>query len=155
MKRSERFRKFSEISSGLENNAGAELAAAQSQLDAQKKQLGELKSYLDEYQRQLQAKLDISDSAIVINSYQQFISSLNGAIALQNEIVGKSEIMAQQLRKNWIEKRIDVNKFNQAAETIQNQENARQSKIEQYESDDRVINSLRSRSSLNGSKAPN
>jgi len=143
MKRSERFRKFSEISSGLENNAGAELVAARSQLDAQKNQLQELKSYLGEYQRQLQEKLDISDSALVINGYQQFISSLNGAIALQMEIVRKSETAAEDLRKNWIEKKLEVNKFDQAAENIRSEEIALDKKVEQSESDDRVMNSFR------------
>ena len=143
MKRSERFRKFSEISSGLENNAGAELAASRSQLDAQKHQLNELKNYLGEYQRQLQAKLDVSDSAIVINGYQQFISSLNSAIALQTEIVRKSEIATEDLRENWIEKRLEVSKFDQAAENIRSEEIARDKKIEQSESDDRVLNSFR------------
>lgn len=143
MKRSERFRKFSEISSGLENNAGAKLATARSQLDAQKNQLRELKSYLGEYQRQLQAKLDISDSALVINGYQQFISSLNGAIALQNEIVRKSETATEGLRKNWLEKKLEVNKFDQAAENIRSEEVAHAKKVEQAESDDRVLNSFR------------
>jgi flagellar export protein FliJ len=143
MKRSERFRKFSEISSGLENNAGAELAASRSQLDAQKNQLQELKNYLGEYQKQLQAKLDISDSALVINGYQQFISSLNRAIALQTEIVRKSETVTEDLRENWIEKRKDVNKFDQAAENIRSEEIALDRKIDQSESDDRVMNSFR------------
>ncbi|PCI81624.1 MAG: flagellar export protein FliJ [SAR86 cluster bacterium] len=143
MKRSEKFRKFSEISSGLENSAGAELAAARSQLDAQKNQLQELKSYLGEYQRQLQAKLGISDSALVINGYQQFISSLNGAITLQTEIVRKSETATEDLRENWIEKRLEVNKFDQAAENIRSEEIAHDKKVEQSESDDRVLNSFR------------
>ncbi|MFT7471184.1 MAG: flagellar export protein FliJ [Kiritimatiellia bacterium] len=143
MKRSERFKKFSEISSGLENNAGAELAASRSQLDVQKNQLEQLKSYLGEYQKQLQAKLDISDSALVINGYQQFISSLNGAIALQTEIVRKSETVTEGLRENWIEKRIEVNKFDQAAENIRSEEIAHDKKVEQSESDDRVMNSFR------------
>lgn len=143
MKRSERFRKFSEISSELENNAGAELAASRSQLDAQKNQLKELKNYLGEYQRQLQAKLGSSDSALVINGYQQFISSLNSAIALQTEIVRKSETATEDLRENWIEKRLEVNKFDQAAENIRSEEIAHDQKVEQSESDDRVLNSFR------------
>lgn len=143
MKRSERFRKFSEISSGMENTAGAELAAARSQLDAQKSQLLELKSYLDEYQRQLQAKLDISDSALVIRGYQQFISSLNGAIALQMEVVRKSETVTEDLRQNWIERRLEVNKFDQATENIRSEELAHEKKVEQAENDDRVLNSFR------------
>ena len=125
--------KFSEISSELENNAGAKLAVARSQLDAQKKQLQELKSYLGEYQHQLQAKLDISDSALVINGYQQFISSLNGAIALQEETIRKSEAATEELRENWIEKRLEVNKFDQAAENIRNEEMAHDKKVEQSE----------------------
>lgn len=143
MKRSERFSKFSKISSELENSAGAELAAAQSQLDAQKNQLRELKSYLGEYQRQLQAKLDVSDSALVINGYQQFISSLNGAIALQKEIVRKSESATENLRQNWIERKLEVNKFDQAAENIRTEEIAHDKKVEQSENDDRVLNNFR------------
>ncbi|GJM11662.1 MAG: hypothetical protein DHS20C12_00650 [Pseudohongiella sp.] len=142
-KRSERFRRFSEISSEAENSAGAELATAQSQLDAQKNQLKELESYLGEYQRQLQAKLDNSDSALVINGYQQFISSLNGAIALQKDIVRKSELSVEEFRKNWMEKKLDVNKFDQAAENIRSEEVALAKKVEQAESDDRVLNSFR------------
>ena len=153
MKRSERFRKFSEISSELENNAGAKLAAAQSQLDAQKNQLEELKSYLGEYQRQLQAKLDVSDSALVINGYQQFISSLNGAIALQKEIVRKSESETENLRQNWIERKLEVNKYDQAAENIRSEEIAHDKKVEQSESDDRVLNNFRRAKSPNDLEA--
>ena len=153
MKRSERFRKFSEISSELENDAGAKLAVARSQLDAQKKQLQELKSYLGEYQRQLQAKLDISDSALVINGYQQFISSLNGAIAVQVEVVRKSEATTEQLREKWIEKRLEVNKFDQAAENIRSEEMAYAKRVEQSESDDRVLNSFRQAKSLSDLEA--
>ncbi|MBL4580982.1 MAG: flagellar export protein FliJ [Gammaproteobacteria bacterium] len=155
MKRSERFRKFSEISSGLENNAGAELAAARSQLDGQKRQLQELKTYLGEYQHQLQAKLNISDSALVINGYQQFISSLNGAIALQTEIVKKSEATTEGLRENWIEKRREVSKFDQAAENIRNEEIAFDKKIEQSESDDLVLNRFRQAKLLSDLEAAN
>jgi flagellar export protein FliJ len=143
MKRSEKFRKFCEISSQLENNAGAQLAEARSQLDAQKNQLKELKSYLVDYQRQLQTKLDVSNSALVINGYQQFISSLNGAITLQTEVVRKSETTTEDLREKWLEKRLDVNKFDQAAENIRSEEIAFDKKIEQAESDDRVLNSFR------------
>lgn len=153
MKRSERFRKFSEISSELENNAGAKLAAAQSQLDAQKNQLEELKSYLGEYQRQLQAKLDVSDSALVINGYQQFISSLNGAIALQKEIVRKSESETENLRQNWIERKLEVNKYDQAAENIRSEEIAHDKKVEQSENDDRVLNNFRRAKSPNDLEA--
>lgn len=148
MKRSERFKRFSVISSELKHNAGTNLAAAQSQLEAQRKQLQELKSYLGEYQRQLQAKLDISDSALVINGYQQFISSLNGAIALQKEIVRKSENTAEQLRQKWIERKLEVNKFDQAAENIRSKEIAHDKKIEQAQSDDRVLNSFRQAKAL-------
>lgn len=138
MKRSERFRKFSEISSGLENNAGAKLAAAQTQLDTQMKQLSELKNYLGEYQLQLQAKLDNSDSALVINGYQQFISSLNGAITMQTEIVRKGEVQVEELRQIWMEKRIEVNKFDQAADNFRFQEETQRNKAEQAENDDRI-----------------
>tara|TARA_R110002073_G_scaffold17284_2_gene65244 strand:- start:1391 stop:1831 length:441 start_codon:yes stop_codon:yes gene_type:complete len=144
MKRSERFRKFSEISSGLENNAGAKLAASQTQLDAQKKQLGELKTYLGEYQTQLQAKLNDSNSALVINGYQQFISSLNGAIALQTEIVRKGEGQVEELRKAWIEKRIEVSKYDQAADNFRLQEDAQRNKAEQAENDDRISSNYHS-----------
>ncbi|MFT4814718.1 MAG: flagellar FliJ protein [Pseudohongiellaceae bacterium] len=153
MKRSERFRKFSEISSELENNAGAKLAAARSQLDAQKNQLKELKNYLADYQRQLQAQLNISDSALVINGYQQFISSLNGAITQQTEVVRKSETTTESLRENWIEKRIEVNKFDQAAENIRSEEIAFDKKVEQSESDDRVLNNFRRAKLLTDLKA--
>ena len=148
MKRSDRFRKFSEISSELENNAGAELAASRSQLDAQKNQLQELKKYLVDYQHQLQAKLAISSSALVINGYQQFISSIKEAIAIQEGVVRKSEIATENLRKNWIEKKVDVNKFDKAAKNIKNKEIAYEEKLEQLESDDRALKSFHREKSL-------
>ena len=138
MKRSERFRKFSEISAGFETNAGTKLAAAQTQLDTQEKQLRELRSYLGEYQLQLQAKLDNSDSALVINGYQQFISSLNGAIALQSEIVRKGEVLVEELRQDWMQKRLEVSKYDQAADNFRFQEDAKRNKAEQAENDDRI-----------------
>ncbi len=148
MKRSERFKKFSELSSQKESNAGAELAAARSQLETQKQQLEELQSYLLEYQQQLQAKLVNSDSALVINGYQQFISSLNGAIALQKEFIRKSESSTTRLQQNWLERKVEVNKYDQAAENMRNEEAARERKVEQSESDERVMNSFRQARSL-------
>lgn len=153
MKRSDRFKKFKEIRVGLENNAGAELAAAQSQLEVQKKQLHELKEYLGEYKLQLQAKLDNSDSALVINGYQQFISSLNGAITIQNEIIRKSEKAIEELRKNWLEKKLEVNKLNQAVDNIRLQEEAISKKVEQSESDERTLNNYHRKKSLNDLEA--
>jgi len=144
MKRSERFRKFSEISSGLENNAGAKLAEAQLQLDTQKNQLAELKKYLSEYQLQLQAKLNDTGSALVINGYQKFISSLKGAIALQTEVVRKSELETEEFRKAWMEKRIEVNKFDQAADNFRYQEDVQRNKAEQAENDDRISSNYNS-----------
>lgn len=138
MKRSERFRKFSEISSGIESNAGAKLAAAQADTDAKEKQLQELKSYLLEYQQKLQAKLGSSDSALIINGYQNFISSLNGAIAMQTEVVATSKIQTERLREKWLEKRRDVRKFDQAADNFRLQEDAQRRKAEQAEHDDRI-----------------
>lgn len=147
--------KFSEISSELENSAGAELAVARSQLGVQENQLQELKSYLGEYQRQLQAKLDISDSAVVINGYQQFISSLNGAIALQTDIVKKTESSVALLQQNWLDKKLEVNKFDQAAANIRNEEMANAKRVEQSESDDRAINSFRLAKTRNNSEVKN
>jgi len=153
MKRSDRFKKFKEISVGLENNAGDELAAAQSQLEVQKKQLHELKEYLGEYKIQLQTKLDNSDSALVINGYQQFISSLNGAITIQNEIVRKSEITTEELRKSWLEKKLEVSKLNQAVDNIRSQEDAIDKKAEQSENDERVLNNYHRKKSLSDLEA--
>lgn len=144
MKRSERFRKFSEISSGLENNAGARLAESQSQLDTQKHQLGELKRYLGEYQEQLQAKLTESDSALLINGYRQFISSLRGAISLQTEVVKKGELETEEFRQAWLEKRMEVSKFDQAADNFRNQEDLQRKKAEQAENDDRISSTYNS-----------
>lgn len=138
MKRSERFRKFSEISSGIENNAGAQLAASQNELAVQENQLLELKKYLGEYQQQLQEKLDSSDSALIINGYQQFIASLNGAITMQTEIVNKSKLQTERLREKWLEKRRVVSKFDQAADNFRLQEDAQRNKAEQAENDDRI-----------------
>ncbi len=138
MKRSERFKKFSEISSGIENNAGAKLAASQTELEVQENQLRELKRYLGEYQQQLKEKLDSSDSALIINGYQQFIASLNGAIAMQTEIVNKGKVQTEQLRQKWLEKRRVVSKFDQAADNFRLQEEAIRSKAEQAENDDRI-----------------
>lgn len=150
MKRSDKFKKFSDISSGLENTAGVELAAAQKQLKAHQEQLSELERYLNDYQQQLNSKLKNSDSALVIQGYQQFISSINGAISLQTEAVRKTQRTTEELKNHWIERKREVKKFDRAAENILSEEDKLEKKTEQSENDERVLNGFRQAQILNG-----
>ena len=64
MKRSARLEKIANINLGFENLAGASLATARTQYQAQVNQLKQLKLYKEEYQRQLTERLKGSISAI-------------------------------------------------------------------------------------------
>lgn len=139
MKRSARLEKIANINLGFENLAGASLATARTQYQAQVNQLKQLKLYKEEYQRQLTERLKGSISAIEIQDYQYFFASLDNAIAQQVEIVKQSAEQLDASRNNWLDKKQDVTKMSRAAETLKNQEDAVELALEQKENDERSL----------------
>lgn len=139
MKRSARLEKIANINLGFENLAGADLATARTQYQAQENQLKQLKLYKEEYQRQLTERLKGTISATEIQDYQYFFASLDNAIAQQTEIVKQSAEQLDASRNNWLDKKQDVAKMSRVAETVKSQEAAAELGREQKENDERNL----------------
>lgn len=139
MKRSARLDKFAELNAGIENNAGALLATAQSLYDKQLSQLEKLQLYKSEYEQRLNDKLPHSQSATSIHDYHQFIASLNAAIAQQLAMVRQCEKKVAAARANWLAKKQDVAKMSKAADSMRRKEHTVARRREQNESDEMTL----------------
>lgn len=142
MKRSTRLEKFAELNVGIENNAGALLATVQKQYDKQNEQLGKLQTYREEYQQQLDEKLQHSRSATAIHDYHKFIASLNQAITQQSELVRQWAVKVEVSRRNWLLKKQDVTKMTRAAENLRLRESVHERRKEQKETDEMSLNRM-------------
>ena len=136
MKRSTRIEKIADINQGYEQQAGALLNCARSQHQQQKQQLEQLKLYRQEYQQRLQAKLQNSASATLMDDYHRFFSMLDTAINDQAKIVNRSSQQVDSSQQNWLDKKRAVTSMTRAAENIKAQEECVVRANEQKENDE-------------------
>ena len=136
MKRSTRIEKIADINQGYEQQAGALLNCARSQHQQQKQQLEQLKLYRQEYQQRLQAKLQNSASATLMDDYHRFFSMLDTAINDQAKIVNRSSQQVDSSQQNWLDKKRAVTSMTRAAENIKAQEERVVRANEQKENDE-------------------
>ena len=136
MKRSTRIEKIADINQSHEQQAGALLNCARSQHQQQKQQLEQLKLYRQEYQQRLQAKLQNSASATLMDDYHRFFSMLDTAINDQAKIVNRSSQQVDSSQQNWLDKKRAVTSMTRAAENIKAQEERVVRANEQKENDE-------------------
>jgi flagellar protein FliJ len=136
VKRSTRIEKIADINQGYEQQAGALLNCARSQHQQQKQQLEQLKLYRQEYQQRLQAKLQNSASATLMDDYHRFFSMLDTAINDQAKIVNRSSQQVDSSQQNWLDKKRAVTSMTRAAENIKAQEECVVRANEQKENDE-------------------
>ena len=136
MKRSTRIEKIADINQGYEQQAGALLNCARSQHQQQKQQLEQLKLYRQEYQQRLQAKLQNSASATLMDDYHRFFSMLDTAINDQAKVVNRSSQQVDSSQQNWLDKKRAVTSMTRAAENIKAQEECVVRANEQKENDE-------------------
>lgn len=136
MKRSTRIEKIADINQGYEQQAGALLNCARSQHQKQEQQLEQLKLYRQEYQQRLQAKLQNSASATLMDDYHRFFSMLDTAINDQAKIVNRSSQQVDSSQQNWLDKKRAVTSMTRAAENIKAQEECVVRANEQKENDE-------------------
>ena len=136
MKRSTRIEKIADINQGYEQQAGALLNCARSQHQQQEQQLEQLKLYRQEYQQRLQAKLQNSASATLMDDYHRFFSMLDTAINDQAKVVNRSSQQVDSSQQNWLDKKRAVTSMTRAAENIKAQEECVVRANEQKENDE-------------------
>ena len=136
MKRSTRIEKIADINQSHEQQAGALLNCARSQHQQQEQQLEQLKLYRQEYQQRLQAKLQNSASATLMDDYHRFFSMLDTAINDQAKIVNRSSQQVDSSQQNWLDKKRAVTSMTRAAENIKAQEECVVRANEQKENDE-------------------
>jgi flagellar FliJ protein len=136
VKRSTRIEKIADINQGYEQQAGALLNCARSQHQKQEQQLEQLKLYRQEYQQRLQAKLQNSASATLMDDYHRFFSMLDTAINDQAKIVNRSSQQVDSSQQNWLDKKRAVTSMTRAAENIKAQEECVVRANEQKENDE-------------------
>ena len=138
MKRSDRFKKITDINLGFENIAGAALARARASYLKEEKQLEQLIIYRNEYQQKLKERLMNNISPNEILDYQYFFLSLDKAISQQVELLEKQSLLIEKNKQNWLMKKNEVAKFKCATTNLKNKELVFDKAIEQKEADERI-----------------
>ena len=95
-----------------------------------------MKLYRQEYQQRLQAKLQNSASATLMDDYHRFFSMLDTAINDQAKIVNRSSQQVDSSQQNWLDKKRAVTSMTRAAENIKAQEERVVRANEQKENDE-------------------
>lgn len=139
MKRSDRMERIVSINSGIENVASASFASTMSEYQFHEKQLQQLMLYREEYQDRLNERMKNAITVSEIRDYQYFFATLDNAIELEAENVGRFEQQMITSKQNWLEKKQDTEKISRVAHKFRQQEETAQMKAEQKESDELVL----------------
>ena len=132
-----------ELNQGFENMAVAPLIAARTAFQKQENQLQQLLDYRDEYQRQLEEKLNGSTSANALRDFQYFFSSLSSAIEQQKAEVERAAADLELVEKQWLMRRQETRKMEKAASNINAKMAAAMARAEQKELDEINCNARR------------
>ena len=130
MKRSERIGRIANINQSFENVAGASLSAAQAQYQNELNQLEQLKVYRNDYQSMLKERMKLTVSPKEMQDYQYFFSSLEIAIAQQEEVVNQCLQEMDSSKQNWLGKHMDTQKMYKVKENLKSEETEAECKKE-------------------------
>ena len=103
----------------------------------------QLLDYRDEYQRQLEEKLNGSTSANALRDFQYFFSSLSSAIEQQKAEVERAAADLELVEKQWLMRRQETRKMEKAASNINAKMAAAMARAEQKELDEINCNARR------------
>lgn len=127
-----------ELARGKTDDAARRLGLLQSaQLDAKQK-LALLIQYRQDYLAQLQTLMQQGASTSQWFNYQDFLATLDGAIAQQRAIAQQAAVRLEQGRNDWQQNKRRLNSFDTLAERAQRQAQMVQAKREQRDSDERA-----------------
>jgi len=127
-----------ELARGKTDESARRLGALQSaQLDAKQK-LALLIQYRQDYLAQLQSLMQQGVTSSQWLNYQDFLATLDGAIAQQRGIAQQAAVRLEHGRTDWQQNKRRLNSFDTLAERAQRQAQLVQAKREQRDSDERA-----------------
>ncbi|SFM65614.1 flagellar export protein FliJ [Variovorax sp. OV329] len=127
-----------ELARDKTDDAARRLGALQSaQLSATQK-LGILVQYRQDYLAQLQVLMQQGVSTSQWFNYQDFLTTLDGAIAQQRGIAQQADLRLEHGRNDWQQNKRRLNSFDTLAERARRQAQMVQAKREQRDSDERA-----------------
>ncbi len=137
MNSSTKLQPIAKIRKQQERNAGRQHGESMHLLDQQQKQLEELITYRQQYEKTFQAACQSGLSAIQMQEYKLFIYRLDDAITQQKQQVSQVQDTCENSRKEWIDKRNNSKMLNKVVESRQQSERKQRDKREQREIEDR------------------
>lgn len=137
-KKSERWQNLRKIADQYEQHAARALGQSQGNLNQQQQRLQELLRYREEYKQQFQQTGSQGIEGNMLRSFQQFLLQLDQAIAQQHQAVAAAERDCGFKRENWQDKHKTTRIYDKTIERFTAQEQRKQTRKEQRESDDRV-----------------
>jgi flagellar FliJ protein len=119
-----------------ERNAARELAASRRELEAHRGRLRELCGYRDEYARRLRETGVRGIDAVQLCDYRSFLVRLHEAIAEQERLVMAAQRDWEAYTTHWQGTRIRTKALDKVVERLQHDEDRRERRREQGESDE-------------------
>jgi flagellar export protein FliJ len=133
MKRSERLEKINAINHGMVNMAGAGLANAQAEHNAQVSQLEQLKIYKADYAEQFRTRMAGQITPQELQDYRYFFASIDTAIGQQESMVEHYAKLVEKRKQEWLLRHQEVQKIDHATANLrkveQSQVNRREQKL--------------------------
>lgn len=131
MKRSARLEKINTINHGMVNMAGASLANAQAEYNAQVSQLEQLKIYKADYAEQFRKRMNGQVTPQELQDYRYFFASIDTAIQQQESMVNHYARLVEKHKAEWMLRHQEVQKMDHAAANIRKVEEVQASRQEQ------------------------
>ena len=135
-RKSKRMQSIAELARHDEQSAIEALGESSRTLDANIRQLEELKRYRVEYREQMQQQGESGLSAAKMQQFQQFLLKLDEIVASQKEQIVVSEQINEQRRQEWLESRTRTQALDKVTQRYQELEDQEDQRREQKESDD-------------------
>ena len=134
MSRAKRFAGLKDLAGDKERKAAQRLAAALSALEAKKRELDQLKQYLDEYHTTSGAPTD----AARLENLRLFMSRLSQAIEAQEGSLAQAEQRYQAEAERWKAFKAQTRALDQLLDKYTREEHDQQVQWEQKEQDEQV-----------------
>ncbi len=119
-----------------ERNAARELAASRRELEAHRDRFRELCGYRDEYARRFREAGVRGIDAVQLRDYRSFLVRLHEAIAEQERLVMAAQRDWETYTARWQGTRIRTKALDKVVERLQHDEDRRERRREQGESDE-------------------
>lgn len=136
MTKSEKLQPIAKIRKQQELNAGRLHGESIKQAEKQQKQLDELVSYRDQYEKSFLSASQSGLSVVQMQEYRLFINRLDEAIKQQKQFVNNDQDKCEISQKEWMNKRSKCKMIDKVVENRQLTEHQAKEKTEQRELED-------------------